>query len=90
MDEFVAEVDEAIRDRKVPPTSKTPELIQTIAKHKAQQSTITRNAVMFTGQLLRITDQYTTTITCLMVTCIVLHEFLLLFHFLKEDIKCSL
>ena len=31
MDEFVAEVDEAIRDRKVPPTSKTPELIQTIA-----------------------------------------------------------
>ena len=31
MDEFVAEVDEAIRDGKVPPTSKTPELIQTIA-----------------------------------------------------------
>ena len=39
---------------------------------------------MFTGQLLRITDQYTATITCLMVTCIVLHEFLLLFQFLKE------
>ena len=31
MDEFVAEVDEAIKDGKVPPTSKTPELIQTIA-----------------------------------------------------------
>ena len=30
MDEFVAEVDEAIKDGKVPPTSKTPELIQTI------------------------------------------------------------
>ena len=42
---------------------------------------------MFTGQLLWITDQYTTTITCLMVTCIVLHEFLLLFQFLKEVIK---
>ena len=31
MDEFVAEVNEAIRDGKVPPTSKTPELNQTIA-----------------------------------------------------------
>ena len=39
---------------------------------------------MFSRLLLRITDQYTATITCLTVTCIVLNEFLLLFQFLKE------
>ena len=39
---------------------------------------------MFSQLLSRITDQYTATITRLMVTCIVLNEFLLLFPSLKE------
>ena len=42
---------------------------------------------MCSGQLSRITDQYTATITCLMVTCIVLNEFLLFFQFLTEVTK---
>ena len=51
MDEFVAEVDEAIRDGKVPPTSKTPELIQTTTqRHNDIQNTL-ENAAPFLTHL---------------------------------------
>ena len=55
-----------------------------VQKSYEQQIYSTSFALVTSENLSRITDQYTTTITCLTVTCIVLNEFLLLLRFLKE------